>query len=138
MMCSMCPSSRVLWDRGLLVCLVGSFDRLLMTRESLKWRIFSIIAPADVALLLDWNILLSGRVILCLRQLGSLPRTLLTVLRCCLLTGSTEDCAEPKGGVVLALCMTSLITLLCMRCAAHLRVDCILHFMYTEFLYCWV
>ena len=73
-----------------------------------------------------------------LRQLGSLPRTLPTVLRCCLLTGSAEDCAEPKGGVVLALCMTSLITLLCMRCAAHLRVACRLNFMYAEFLYCWV
>ena len=70
MMCSMCPSSRLLWDRTLLVCLVGSFNRLLMTRESLKWRIFSIIAPADVVLLLDWNILSSGRVILCLRHLA--------------------------------------------------------------------
>ena len=137
-MCSMCLSSRLQWDRGLLVCLVGSFNRLLMNRESLKWRIFSIIAPADVLLLLDWNILLSGRVILCLRRLGSLPRTSPTVLKCCLLIGSAEDCAEPKGGVVLALCMTSLITLLCMRCATHLRVACIVNFMYTEFWYCWV
>ena len=136
-MCSMCPSSRLMWDRVQLVCLVRSLDRLLMTKGSLKWRIFLIIAPADVVLLLDWNILLSGRVILCLRQLGSLLRTLLTVLRCCLLIGSIEDCAEPKGGVVLALCMTSLITLLCMRCAAHLRVACGLNFMYTEFWYCW-
>ena len=138
MACSMYLSLRLLWDRGLLVCLVGSFDCLLMTKESLKWRIFLIIAPADVVLLLEWNILLSGRVFLCLRQLGSLPRTLPTVLRCCLLTGSAEDCAEPKGGVVLALCMTSLITLLCMRFAAHLRVACGLNFMYTEFLHCWV
>ena len=45
-------------------------------------------------------------------------------------------CAQ--GGVVLALCMTSLITLLCMRCAAHLRVACVLNFMYTEFLHYWV
>ena len=138
MTCSMCLSSRLLWDGGLLVCLVGSFNRLLMTKESLKWKIFSIIAPTDVVLLLDWNILLSVRVILCLRQLGSLPRTLLTVLRCYLLTGSVEDCAEPKGGVVYVLCMTSLITLLCMRCAAHLRVACRLNFMYVEFLHCWV
>ena len=138
MTCSTCPSLRLLWDRGLLVCLVGSFNRLLMNRESLKWRIFSIIAPAGVVLLLDWSILQNRRVILCLRQLGSLPRTLLTVLRCCMLTGSAEDCAEPKGGVVLALCMTSLITLLCMRCAAHLRVACRLNFMYVEFLHCWV
>ena len=71
-------------------------------------------------------------------QLGSLPRISPTVLRCYLLIGSAEDCAEPKGGVVLALCMTSLITLLCMRCAAHLRVACIVNFMYTEFWYCWV
>ena len=73
MTCSMCPSSRLLWDKGLLVCLVGSFDRLLMTRGSLKWRIFSIITPVDVVLLLEWNILLSGGVFLCLRRLGSLP-----------------------------------------------------------------
>ena len=71
MMCSMCPSSRLLWDRGLLVCLVGSFDHLLMNRESLKWRIFLIIAPADVVLLLGWNILLSGRVIPSMRLRGS-------------------------------------------------------------------
>ena len=137
-MCSTCPRSRLLWDRGLLVCLTGSLDRLLMTRESLKWRIFSIIAPADVVLLLGWNILSNGKVILCLRRLGSLPRTSPTVLKCCLLIDSAEDCAEPKGGVVLVLCMTSLITLLCMRCAAHLRVACIVNFMYTEFWYCWV
>ena len=138
MTCSMYPSSRLLWDRGLLVCLVGSFDRLLMNRESLKWRIFSIIAPTDMVLLVDWNILSSGRVILCLRRVGSLPRTSPTVLTCCLLIGSAEDCAEPKGGVVLALCMTSLITLLCMHCAVHLRVACGLNFIYAEFLYYWV
>ena len=93
---------------------------------------------SDVVLLMDWNILLSGRVILCLRQLGSLLRTSPTVLKCCLLISSAEDCAEPKGGVLLALCMTSLITLLCMRCAAQLRVACGLNFMYAEFLHCWV
>ena len=59
-----------------------------------------------------------------MRQRWSLPQILQTVLRCCLLTGSIEDCSEPKGGVVLALCMTILITLLCMGCAAHLRVAC--------------
>ena len=53
MTCSMCPSLRLLWDRGQLVCLVESFDHLLMTKGSLKWRIFLIIAPADVVLLLD-------------------------------------------------------------------------------------
>ena len=138
MMCSMCLSSRLLWDRVQLVCLVKSLDRLLMTKGSLKFKIFLIIALVDVVLLLGWNILSSGRVILCLRQRGSLLQTLPTVQRCCLLTGREEDCAEPKGGVVLALCMTSLITLLCMRCAAHLRVACGLNFMYAEFLHCWV
>ena len=43
-----------------------------------------------------------------------------------------------ERAVVLALCMTSLITLLCMRCAAHLRVACVVNFKYTEFWYCWV
>ena len=46
--------------------------------------------------------------------------------------------ADGVRQLVLALCMTSLITLLCMHCAAHLRVACIVNFMYTEFWYCWV
>ena len=52
MMCFMCPSLRLPWDRVQLVCLVRSLDRLLMTKGSLKWKIFLIIAPEDMVLLL--------------------------------------------------------------------------------------
>ena len=75
MMCFMCRSSRLLWGSVKLVCLVRGSGHLLMSVGSLKWRIFLIIAPADVVPLLGWNTLSSGRVILCLRPLGSLPQT---------------------------------------------------------------
>ena len=75
-----------------------------MSIESLKWRIFLIVASVARGKLPLGSTWSKRRVNLCLRQHGSLPQTSLTVFVSLSGTGSAEGCSDPKGGIMLGLC----------------------------------